>query len=536
MSSELLKYAPTVERAALDENSPEASSTGTFSSLRSIDLEPRRDRRIRDTSVRIFLTCFIVFGLHFATNTVREIYPALSLADHMSFDVSEYQGLHSDIFEMQGRGSFINNNPGASMMGAVPYVLLKPAVDRVVNRVQTARSVESNSQDPAYNSIYPMAQEFYKNARAKGFDVKFGLAAAIMQVLVMAPLSALSAVVMFWLLLAVTKNRRASVLLALLFAFATPVFYRTAQLNQNLLLADFALFSFALLWRPWAEEESRPSYLFAGLCAGWTVVLDYSGIVALAALSGYALARWMSYPTEKRTAGDLAKFAGGVAACGLVLMAYQWSSFGNPILPAQSYMPPANFTDAGYRGFSLPAADLLFDTAFSMRFGLFTSAPLLLLALYAPAWLSKRTRLLERRETIFVVGITVLFFIFCSANQYGRMQFNTGVRHIVPVAPFVFLLAATTLLRLPRIGAVLFAVLATYWSWCLVMYRDVEQGLGIPEAIKHVTLEGFRLPWLTTLENMGYVQHATALPLMLLCGVVIWIIWKIDGERRFTGA
>jgi hypothetical protein len=489
---------------------------------------------VRGISVRLFFTCLIVFALHFATNTVREIYPALSLADHLSFDVSEYKGLHPDIFEMQGRGTFINNNPGASMMGAVPYVLLKPVVDRVVDRVQAMRSAEPDSQDASYNSIYPLAQEFYKNARARGFDVKFGLAAAIMQGLVMAPLSALSAVVMFWLLLAVTKSQRASVLLALLYAFATPVFYRTAQLNQNLLLADFALFSFALLWRPWASE-TRPFYLLAGLCAGWTVVLDYSGIVALAALSGYALSRWLSYSRDERSVSELARFAGGVAVCGLVLMAYQWSSFGNPILPAQSYMPAANFTDAGFRGFSLPAADLLFDTAFSMRFGLFTSAPLLLLALYAPAWLGKRSRLLENRDTIFIVGFTLLFFIFCSANQYGRMQFNTGVRHIVPVVPFVFLLAATTLLRLPRIVAVLFAVLATYWSWCLVMYRDVELGLGIPEAIRHVTLEGFRLPWLMTLENMGYVQHATALPLMLLCGVVIWVLWKVDGKRRFIG-
>ena len=260
----------------------------------------------RSVSLRLFVTCFIVFGLHFATNTVREIYPALSLADHMSFDVSEYQGLHPDIFEMEGRGTFINNNPGASMMGAVPYVLLKPVVDRVVDRVQAMRSGEPDSQDTTYNSIYPMAQEFYKNARAKGFDVKFGLAAAIMQGLVMAPLSALSAVVMFWLLLAMTKNRRASVLLALLYAFATPVFYRTAQLNQNLLLAHFALFSFALLWRPGADGK-KPFYMLAGLCAGWTVVLDYSGIVALAALSCYALSRWLSCSSDERSIAELAR-------------------------------------------------------------------------------------------------------------------------------------------------------------------------------------------------------------------------------------
>ena len=54
----------------------------------------------RGIAVRIFLTCWVVFTLHFATNTVREIYPALSLGDHFSFDVTEYAGLHPDIFEI----------------------------------------------------------------------------------------------------------------------------------------------------------------------------------------------------------------------------------------------------------------------------------------------------------------------------------------------------------------------------------------------------------------------------------------------------
>jgi hypothetical protein len=212
-------------------------------------------------------------------------------------------------------------------------------------------------------------------------------------------------------------------------------------------------------------------------------------------------------------------------------MAYQWACFGNPILPAQSYMPPANFTDQGYRGFSFPSLDLLIQTAFSMRYGLFTSAPLLLTAFFAPAWLAKDSRLLEKRELIFVLGFIAAFFVFCAANQYGRMQFNTGVRHIVPVVPFMFLLAANVLLKMPRIVAVLTGLLATYWSWCLVMYRDVEQGFGVFESIKHVTLEGFRLPWLMTLERMGFVGNASAIPLFLLCGVVIWALWNVGAKR-----
>ena len=488
----------------------------------------------KSLAVRIFLVCWLVFSMHFATNTVRELYPAMSLGDRLSFDVSEYAGLHHDIFEIPGRGTFINNNTGASIIGAVPYTLFRPVTDRIVERVQKARAEDPRAAPLKYETIYPLAQEFYERSRAKGLDVKFGLAAGVTQAFAMAPISALGVVVMFWIMLALTQNTRLSVLLALLYAFATPIFYRTAQLNQNVLLANFALFSFALLWRPWQQEaaKKRPLYFAAGLCCGWTVVLDYSGVIAVAVLSGYAFACWLSASTDERRVFDLMKFAAGVSLCGMVLMGYQWSSFGNPILPAQSYMPPANFTDLGYRGFSFPQPDLLFQTAFGMRYGLFTSAPILILAFAIPVWLRKQTRILERRELALVLLFAVLFFIFCAANQYGRMQFNTGVRHIVPVVPFLFILVANVLIRMPKTIAILLSALATYWSWCLVMYRDVEQGSGIFEAVRHVTLEGFRLPWLTTLERMGFVQNAWATTaLLLLAAVAVVLIWSI-GSRR----
>ena len=496
-------------------------------------------RIFRTNAIRLFLTCSIIFLLHFATNTVREIYPALSLGERLSFDVSEYNGLHPDIFEMPERGVFINNNPGASMMGAVPYFFLHPVVNAVVDRVNAQRATDTNSPSQSYDSIYPMAREFYQRSRERGFDIKFGLGAAIMQALVMVPISALSVIVMYWVLLQLISKPRIALLLSLAYAFATPVFSRTAQLNQNLLLAHFAFFSFVLLWRPGSQSSDRgrtPYFFLAGLFAGWTVVLDYSGLVALVVLSVYAFMKWRALTSNERTIVQLGKFAAGVAICGAILMAYQWSSFGNPILPAQSYMPPASYTDAGYRGFSFPSLDLLFDTAFSPRFGLFTSAPLLLLAVYAPAWLRKRTSIFKRPELIFVLSIVVVFFIFCSANQYGRMQFNTGVRHIVPVVPFVFLLAANVLVRLPAVVGAMFGALGTYWMWCLVMYRDVEQGSGILEAIKSITLGGFQLPWLKTLERMGYVQESSVLPLFLLAGVVIWIFWNVNRHSRLVEA
>jgi hypothetical protein len=487
----------------------------------------------RGVAVRLFITCWLIFCLHFATNTVREIYPALSLAEHFSFDVSEYSGLHPDIFEMPGRGTYINSNPGASMLGAVPCLIARPVMGLVVERIERARAASPEPDAAQYNSVYPMARDFYREARARGLDVKFGLAAGVTQALCMAPLSALSTVVMFYILLSLTGARRKAIWLAVLYAVATPVLYRTAQLNQNILVGHFALFAFALLWRPWDDPANprRPHYFLAGLLCGFTVVLDYSGIVVLAALSIYGLVRRASLPPEVRSRADIYRFAAGVMIWAAVLMGYQWAAFGNPFYPAQHYMPPATFTGYGYKGMDWPHLDLLWETGFSMRFGLFTSAPLLLLALFIPGWFNNRIRIVERREMWLIVILSMAFFIFCAANQYTRMQFNTGVRHVVPVVPFLFLLASGVLLRLPKLAAVLIGIITTYWSWCLAMYRDVELGIGIFESIRHITFEGFRLPWLVTLENMGYVSGASAIPLLLLSGVILWAIWTVGAGK-----
>ncbi len=488
-------------------------------------------------ALRLFFTCWLLYALHFATNTVREIYPALSLGDHLSLDVSEYVGFHPDIFEVPGRGAFINNNPGASILAAVPYALARPVIDRVVDRVQRRRAA---SPEPAqeYRTIYPMAREFVRKARERGLDVKFGLAAGVMQVGLMAPLSAASVVVMFRVLQSATGSSRAALWMAVLYAFATPVLYRTAQLNQNLLVAHFALFAFVLLWRPWEEPGlvRRPAYLLAGALAGWTVVLDYSGLVVLAVLAGYGLVRRRTLPPGARSRWDAWQFGAGAFASLAVLLGYQWAAFGSPFWPAQVYMPPATFTHHGYRGIDWPRLDLLWETAFGMRYGLFTSAPILLLGLYVPGWLRRGGCLLGRRELGGVLVFCALFFVFAAANQYGRMQFNSGVRHIVPVTPFLFLLAAGSLTRMPALAAAIVGVLATYWSWSLAMYRDVEQGFGVFESLIHVSLEGFRLPWLTTLDRMGYLANgASVAPVFVVTATILWALWRVrpstDGGR-----
>ena len=63
---------------------------------------------------------------------------------------------------------------------------------------------------------------------------------------------------------------------------------------------------------------------------------------------------------------------------------------------------------------------------------------------------------------------------------------------------------------------------------------------GVHQNVIHVLVEGFQLPWLSTLGKMA-PQYApwlegrpSALPVMLLCAAIIAGIWMIDRPWRAT--
>ena len=126
----------------------------------------------------------------------------------------------------------------------------------------------------------------------------------------------------------------------------------------------------------------------------------------------------------------------------------------------------------------MPKLDLLWNNTFGYRYGLFLSAPILLLALYFPAWfrkdseISKSPRLLGSLETFIILLFTLCLLLFTAANQFSRLQFNSGIRHMVPAVPFLFLIAADVLLLMPSWLAVSLSVIAIYWSWSLTIVRS----------------------------------------------------------------
>ena len=84
----------------------------------------------RSTQVRLFLTLWLVYLVHWSPFVVRELYLTIALVEHGTVRVDSYVDLHSDLFTLPGRGSFLGNNPGASFLAAVPYWAALPVINR----------------------------------------------------------------------------------------------------------------------------------------------------------------------------------------------------------------------------------------------------------------------------------------------------------------------------------------------------------------------------------------------------------------------
>lgn len=484
------------------------------------------------TARRIFLTVWLVYGAHFASNVVRETYLAVALGDELSLRVDAYEGLHPDLFRVAGRGVYINNNPGASFLGAIPYVVARPLIAALF----AARPELARPKPPgAYDDPRPNRTRFFNEARARGVDVKLGLAAASMQVGLMAPLGALAAVFVFLFLRARLGERRAR-WLALLYAFGTPIFFRSAFLNQNAIVAHFVLFAFIAMlgFDPERRESVAGPRALVGVGAlmGLALLTDYSAAPLALAFGVWILVEgWRADgPSRALRAGGW--FVLGAAGPLLLLLAYQWRAFGDPWLPAQSYMPPTPLSVRGWHGITAPAPDLLWRNLLDPRFGLLAFSPMLAGALVAP-FLRRRPGGPGRAGVVFALAATAALLLFASSIQFARLQFNTGVRYLVPAVPLLFMLLVPVLVRAPAAIRVLLVFPTVVVSWSVAMARE-----SVPVSLAHVLFGGLELPWLTVLRKTAgsYAPYladgVSPIPVFLVVGVLLWLLWREAPDPR----
>ncbi len=486
------------------------------------------------TSVRLFFTVWLVYCVHLSTNVARETYLATSLGDHLSVRVDAYLGLHPDLFEIPGRGGYINNNPGASMLGAIPYALARPAIALLF----TLKPELGKPKPPArYDDPRPNRTAFMNEARRRGVDVKLGLAAIATQVGLMAPLGALAAVLVFLFLRGRLDDPKRALAYALLFAFGTPFFFRAAFLNQNAIVAHCVLWAYVAITGLEPRRGPLPlqAVTIAGACLGFAILTDYSGAPLAFAFGVWVMAEGWADARQPGALRNGARFLLGAAGPVAILFAYQWVAFGHPLLPAQRYMPATPYSVKGWFGMTPPTPYLLFGNLFGLEFGLFGFCPMLVAALAYPL-VRRRTDLPGVRTEWFVLGAGLLLYLFSSSNQYANLQWNTGVRYMVPLVPLLFFMAVPVLERLPRLWFWMLVLPTCTISWCVSMTRE-----NVVAALTQVFLTGLKLPILTVLRKMasGYLpllaeRAPSPIPIFLLMGAILWLVWR-DSEIRSSG-
>jgi hypothetical protein len=441
---------------------------------------------------RIFLIAWIVYSVHFATNIVREHYPAFSLAEHGTFRVDEYQGFHSDIFVHRDGHSVIGNQVFVSALAAIPLFVFDPVLDALEN-YSKAKLAREGVRDAEYRTDKPMRVQFFRLVKARGLDLRFGAAAVVTTVFFMAPLTALFLVFFYGVLQrrGVPADRATG--LTFLFAFGTPLFFRATVLGNNMFVMYGMFLSFALLWvEPGGTFPVTTRRRFAaGLFAGMTLATDYIGLIVLPLLYGYLVLPRLATASWKTSLRESLPFIAGVLPPVAFLLYSQWAMYGNPFYPGQHWMPNQNiYVNEGLRGFTLPAPDLFLQNLFHPGFGMYVWGPVLLLALI-PAWRYPEAALiLPRRERRFVAAACIVFLLFCSSNQYARLQFNSGFRYLLPLVPFLVLALADHWVRLPAAARWAIGGLATLNSWVLVVFRE-----PLPRSWQLFLAEGPQLPW-----------------------------------------
>jgi hypothetical protein len=472
----------------------------------------------RSWAWRVFVTCWLVYCVFWTPYLIREHFPAVALVERGSLNVERYAGWTGDIFRSPAGGAFINNNPGASLTGAIPLLLLRPLLIKVD---QWSRIL------PRRQPVHDDGELFWRTL-TEGRAAYFLLVEFLTVALVMAPITAgVMALLCVRLVSAGVPGGKASAG-SLLCGLATPILFRTAYLNHNLLVADAGFCALLLLWNPYGRRLTPLRAATAGLLAGYAVLCDFSGLVVVIVVGVYV---WLRSPEQavSQRWRLLAAYGAGVLPGIAALMLYQAWAFGSFYRPSQHYMQPTAPTSRGYRGIDWPSLPLMWANFFDPRFGLFAYCPALLLAFAAP--LSRRVRYrVPRREMWILLAYFGLFVLFCSANEYSWLQPLTGFRYLVPVVPGLAVLAIQAAQALPRRVRGVIAGLACVQS--LVMATAHENSLR--SSLTALWSRGGVLLWMIRLHDAG-LRTPGWLPVVswaLLMAACLWIWMPAVHVRR----
>lgn len=362
-------------------------------------------------ALALFLFTAVVYGFFFGGggwNQNAHFDLTRALVETRSVAIDRFADNTGDVLERDGH-VYANKAPGVSFLAVLPYEILY--------RLQRA-----NSLDPGHPLLITL----------NGYLCTF---------FVCGLLGALIPPALYRFGLSIGSTRLEALTVALLAAFATPLFAYSTVLFLHVPSASFLLMSFVE-----ARRGRASSALRSGLWSGAGLVTNYLAL-PVAAILGL----WLAF--RERSSRSLLRFAAGLVPGLILLITYHAAAFGGLFRNPVSMNP--QFVSGGslFGIVNPPSLEALVGITVSPYRGLFFLSPVLILALGGAV---VRFRQGARGELLVIAACLLVFFGFNVTFNNWEGGFGIGPRYLLPVIP----LLAILLFPLTRLMRPLWVILA----------------------------------------------------------------------------
>ncbi len=442
----------------------------------------------------------------------------LALVDDGSPRIDRYVENTGDYAIYNGH-AYTDKPPGLSFLGVPIYVMMRPLLDAPPIRTQLER----------------IGARFEKTLNPEGSGlridkIRFALIQYALTLVLVALPSALFGGLFFLVLRRLGVAPIPASVGTLAYGLATSAAPYAGNFYAHQLVAVLLFTAFVLSWSPPSGWSPVVSGVVVGLLLGWAVISEYPTAPAAAVIGLYAV-----YRHGLRWLVSLA--LGGSFPIALLVM-YDLAAFGTPWPIGYAYS--ALWQEQHHTGFiSLvgPQWEAIWGLTFSDFRGLFFRAPWLLLAIPA-YWIGWRQRT-HRAEWWVLLLVPLSFLLFYGSSIMWWGGFAAGPRYIVPMIPFLALLA------------MLF--IASVWShpgWCTGILILMASSFGLiwmeATATQLFPTDSIRSPWSDYVipawrrgdiaRNLGMVLQLegpwSLAPLLLLITTGVIVLFRsLPGDR-----
>jgi Dolichyl-phosphate-mannose-protein mannosyltransferase len=352
------------------------------------------------TSFLVFLLCFVsaayFYHLEAGWNVNSRICLTYAIVERGTFEIDYYQRFQqlktSDITFYKGH-YYSDKIIGTSLLGTIPMLAVS-AIERL------------SGHKFSWNA---------KRYAVELFTVRL--------------LGALSAIVLFRILLILGATTEAALFLTISYFFGTQVFSVSMIFVSYAPVLFFTLLSYLTLLR-YRENLSVRVLSIAGFFAGAAMLCEYTATIANFGLFLYALFH------SKRRLSSIAFLLSAALPLSLFLL-YTINVLGRPAIP---YYYEANESfrvgmSQGFLGIKTFNPTVLYLLTFGGYRGLFYHSPFLLLAI--AGWVAMWRYLPRRSDLLLSIMIVISYLLFNASYYLWWGGFTNGPRHLILSIPFL---------------------------------------------------------------------------------------------------